>query len=400
MKKQNSIFMLFSIAIIISLSSLLSSIQSLSQLEIIFLDKVFGQTTKTDDFYSSAPLISTRNNFNLTTGELKSDHSPIEYDAFYIPRLQNGTCPSQDSNTQKKEIAIYIHGFLVNGDALGSENATEIFDRARKSINNSTNSTYLIGFNWDSDITAKDKSWEIAKNVAKSNGLKLAQFILDFKKICPETDIRLIAHSLGSRIVLSSLDFLNKNPQWNNKNFKIESVHLLGAAVDDEEVSKDPFDIVKDQKNGYIINLFELNSPLILNGTKLAYGQAIENEVVKFTNLFSSSDDSLEWFYPMAEKNDNALGLTGAEKGISLPKNYNETDVKDKIKSICDANGHNSCDFPYNTVLGAIADVGDNHFGYIGFRDTNGTLKDDGAIDVVVSDWENQKINKVNDRIQ
>ena|SRR5687768_7373080 len=120
-----------------------------------------------DDSYPHGPLIFARNNFNLTTGELKSDHSPIEYDAFYIPRLNNGTCPSEDSINLKKDIAIYIHGFLVNGDALGSENATEIFDRAKQSINNSTNSIHLIGFNWDSDITAKVQSWKIAKEVAK-----------------------------------------------------------------------------------------------------------------------------------------------------------------------------------------------------------------------------------------
>ena len=71
-------------------------------------------------------LWSLRNNFNLTTGELKSDHSPIEYTAINIPGLQNGTCPSQDPNTKKREIAIYIHGFLVNGNALGSENARNI----------------------------------------------------------------------------------------------------------------------------------------------------------------------------------------------------------------------------------------------------------------------------------
>jgi hypothetical protein len=32
--------------------------------------------------------------------------------------------------------------------------------------------------------------------------------------------------------------------------------------------------------------------------------------------------------------------------------------------------------------------------------DTNGTLKDNGAMDVVVSDWEKQEINKINDSIQ
>ena len=94
----------------------------------------------------------------------------------------------------------------------------------------------------------------------------------------------------------------------------------------------------------------------------------------------------------MNEKNYSALG-NSAENGISLPSNYKEIDVKDKIKSIFDANGQNSCDFPYNTVLGSIADVGDNHFGYIGFRDTTGTLKDDGAMAVVVSDWNSTNNN-------
>jgi hypothetical protein len=54
--------------------------------------------------------------------------------------------------------------------------------------------------------------------------------------------------------------------------------------------------------------------------------------------------------------------------------------------------GRNSCNFPYNIVLGAIADVGDNHFGYVGFRDTNGTLQNNGAMDVVVEDWNQQKL--------
>ena len=90
------------------------------------------------------------------------------------------------------------------------------------------------------------------------------------------------------------------------------------------------------------------------------------------------------------EGNDTALGQTGAEYGISLPSNYKEGDVNDNITALCDANGRNSCNFPYNIVLGAITDVGDNHFGYVGFRDTNGTLKSNGAMDVVVEDWNKQ----------
>ncbi|HET6800603.1 MAG TPA: hypothetical protein VFH25_08575 [Nitrososphaeraceae archaeon] len=36
-------------------------------------------------------------------------------------------------------------------------------------------------------------------------------------------------------------------------------------------------------------------------------------------------------------------------------------------------------------------DIGDNHGGYIGFRDSNNInqLKDDGAINIVVKNWKN-----------
>ena len=380
----------FSIAIIYSLSLWIQSYSPSQILTTTLFDNAFGQKINNS---SKVPLISTVGDFNHTNGKLILGHSPIEYNALNIPGLQINDCPAQ------KEIAIYIHGFLVNGKTLGSENATEIFDRARLSLNNTGYDIILIGFNWDSDIT-NNKAWEVAKDVAKSNGLKLAQFILDFKKDCPETDVRLLAHSLGSRIVLSGLDVLNKNQEWNNKNFTIASVHLLGAAVDDEEVSKDPWDIVKDPTNneGYKnINIFALEDPITLKGVKSAFGEAIEDEVRSFSNLYSSEDDSLEWFYPVTEGNDTALGQTGAQYGISLPTNYNETDVKDELIDLCDANGRNSCNFPYNIVLGAIADVGDNHFGYVGFRDTNGTLKDNGAMDVVVEEWNKQ--NKLENKM-
>ena len=374
----------FSIVTTYSLSLWAQSVSSSQVLTTNLFDNTFGQ--EINDSYK-VPLISTVGDFNHTTGKLNTGHNPIEYDASNIPGSQIDDCPPQN------EIAIYIHGFLVNGISLGSENATEIFDRARLSLNNTGYDVTLIGFNWDSDIN-NDKAWEVAKDVAKGNGLKLAQFILDFKKDCPQTDIRLIAHSLGSRIVLSSLDVLNENQEWNNnKNFTIASVHLLGAAVDNEEVSKDPWDIVKDATNDEAyknINIFAMEEPITLKGVKTAFGEAIEDEVRNFSNLYSSKDDSLEWFYPMMEGNDTALGQTGAQYGISLPSNYKERDVKNNITALCDANGRGSCNFPYNIVFGAIADVGDNHFGYVGFRDTNGTLKSNGAMDIVVEDWNKQ----------
>ena len=51
---------------------------------------------------------------------------------------------------------------------------------------------------------------------------------------------------MGARVTLSTLESLYKNQEWNNKNFKIASVHLMGAAVDDEEATKSPSYITAD----------------------------------------------------------------------------------------------------------------------------------------------------------
>jgi hypothetical protein len=43
---------------------------------------------------------------------------------------------------------------------------------------------------------------------------------------------------MGTRVLLSGLDSLYRNQEWNNKNFKIASAHVMGAAVDNEEIAK------------------------------------------------------------------------------------------------------------------------------------------------------------------
>ena len=208
------------------------------------------------------------------------------------------------------------------------------------------------------------------------------------KKQQPEKDvkIRLIAHSLGARVVLSALDSLNKNQTWNNT---IASVHLMAAAVDNEEVSMYPKDI--------------LNDPTNWGSPKSDYGKAIKEEVVEFDNLFSTKDDVLEpnltnpfdQIYPYFEA-DWALGQSGYQKvpydintTKSLPRNYNETDVQNEIVAICDADADGKPDLPF--MAGENITTGDNHGGYLGYRDTanKSRITHDGAINVVVDDWNN-----------
>ena len=226
-----------------------------------------GQTT-------TIPTISTRNHFSRDTGELNSGQTPTGYVASAnIPGLQAGTtCPP--------EIVIYIHGVWVGANSL--EEPDGVFDRAKKSLAAHDYTNPIVGFSWDSDteINADGTGWLTGKVITKENGPKLAQFISDYKNKCEATEVRLIAHSMGARVALSALESLYKNQDWNNKNFKVESVHLMGAAVDNEEVAKSPSYVIRSPSK-----LFNIKEWYDVYGIKSAAGHAIEKEVVKFYNL-------------------------------------------------------------------------------------------------------------------
>ena len=86
------------------------------------------------------------------------------------------------------EVVTFIHGW-GNNETL----AKERLDRVKLSLERNGYAYPLVGLGQDSD-----KLWEPAKLIAKENGPGLANFILDLKEMCHDTQIRLIAHSLGA----------------------------------------------------------------------------------------------------------------------------------------------------------------------------------------------------------
>jgi hypothetical protein len=257
----------------------------------------------------------------------------------------------------------------------------------------------LIGFSWPSDTV-----WLGAQFIAQANGPKLAQLIYNVTNDCPEAKIRIIAHSLGARVVLSALNSLHQNPLWTTNNSNITSVHLMGAAVDDEVSNRTEFTLI-DQTNW--------------GRPKSSYGQAIQDEVINFSNLFSSNDNMLEPLpkppsvpiYPTFES-DFALGQSGYQKyplypnldllynlskRVSLPKNYNETNVTKELVANCDADADGVPDKPFGD--GQAIAVGDNHRGYLGYRYNDNKIIDDGAINVVVSSWNKMPLENVNQNL-
>ena len=109
----------------------------------------------------------------------------------------------------------------------------EQLDRVKMSLENNSYTNPLVGYSWDSD-----SEWIASQYIAKWNGPILADFILNLTNLTnscnldkgKDMQIRIIGHSLGSRVILSSLDSLLKDGTLNKTNTPIASVHLMGAA--------------------------------------------------------------------------------------------------------------------------------------------------------------------------
>ncbi len=126
----------------------------------------------------------------------------------------------------------------------------------------------VIGYSYDSNtagVQYKSAAISALKTgivIAKKNGRNLSKFILDMKAKNPSQRIRLMGHSLGAQVILSTVQMLAKNPK--NKGV-IESVHLFGASI--------PANSFNPQKSGSMF-------------------QKIVNK--KITNYFSPYDDVLK----------------------------------------------------------------------------------------------------------
>ena len=186
--------------------------------------------------------ISTRGYYDLLTGKT------IKNNSYYL-------YPKQDFKklVDSKELTIMIHG-------LRNDNAGAIAKviLAKNKLKKLGYSYPIIGYSYDSNTTGAHlikyakRSLAAGQVIAKKNGRNLGKFIEDFKVNSPSTKIRLIGHSLGSQVILSTLEYLAKK----KKNVGIvESVYLFGASItDDVPASKKYGKILQDIVNTKIVN--------------------------------------------------------------------------------------------------------------------------------------------------
>jgi len=215
------------------------------------------------------PRISTRGYYDLTTGNTIKTTSYYLYPKKYFKNLLGS-----------EEFTIMIHG--LRNDNAGAVAKVLL---AKNQLRKLGYPHPVIGFSYDSNTTGAHlikhakRALATGQIIAKKNGRNLGKFIEYFKSNSPNTKIRLMGHSLGTQVILSTLEYLAKKKQ--NIGI-IHSAYLFGASITE--------DIPSSKKYGTILQ------------------NIIEKKIV---NYYAPTDEILNW------ANDEKyvrgpLGLNGA----------------------------------------------------------------------------------------
>lgn len=147
----------------------------------------------------------------------------------------------------------------------------------------------VIGFSYDSNVKGAHLSkcarhvLQVGQLIAKKNGKNLAKFIDDFKKQSPSTKIRLIGHSLGSQVILSTIFELAKK---NNSNM-LESVHFFGSSISNNTLSSKNYSkILNKTINSSIVNYYAPSDEVLFLAHK-------ENLIQKPIGLYGYSGNPI-----------------------------------------------------------------------------------------------------------
>lgn len=220
--------------------------------------------------------ISTRGYYDLTNGKTIKKNQYFFYPQQEYQKLLGSP-----------ELTIMVHG-LQNNNA----GAIAKVVLAKNRLRHLGYAFPVIGFSYDSNIRGAHLTRHarhalvVGQKIAKKNGRNLALFLQNFKDISPKTKIRLLGHSLGSLVILSTVTYLSKNIK--NSNI-IDSVYFFGASI-----TNDVFSYKK-------------------------YGQSLNDIIAKkIVNFYSPSDEVLSWANE-TKMIRGPLGLHGAI-GKPIPK--------------------------------------------------------------------------------
>jgi hypothetical protein len=231
------------------------------------------------------PRISTRGYYDLSTGTTLKNNSYYTYPKKDFKKL-----------VDSKELTIMIHG--LRNDNAGAVAKVVL---AKKQLHKLGYDHPVIGYSYDSNTTGAHlikhakHALAVGQKIAKKNGKNLGKFIEDFKLLSPKTKIRLMGHSLGSQVILSTVEYLAKKKQ--NVGI-VEGIYFFGASITQ--------DIPSSNKYGKIL-------------------QSIVKS--KIVNHYAPTDEVLNW----ANREKYVKGPLGLNGASGKPiKKYHQKLVKPK----------------------------------------------------------------------
>ena len=187
------------------------------------------------------PRISTRGYYDLSSGVTLKNNSYYTYPKNDFKKL-----------IDSQEVTIMIHG--LRNDNAGAVAKVVL---AQKRLHKLGYAHPVIGYSYDSNTTGAHlikhakRALAVGQKIAIKNGKNLGAFIEDFKIVSPKTKIRLMGHSLGSQVILSTLEYLAKKRQ--NVDI-VEAAYLFGASITE--------DVPSSKKYGKIIKKIWSNRKL------------------------------------------------------------------------------------------------------------------------------------------
>ena len=160
------------------------------------------------------PRVTTRGYYSVEDGRrLKSGYSV--YPPHTMKKIRGA-----------EEVVIMVHG--LRNDRAG---ASAKFEIASERLRDLGYAHQVIGYSYDSNV----KGAHIRANqaaalrtgciIARKNGRNLSKFILDLAEYSPDTGVRLIGHSLGAQVIMSTIGHTAQS------GIPIRSIHLFGASI-------------------------------------------------------------------------------------------------------------------------------------------------------------------------
>ena len=181
-------------------------------------------------------MVSTRGFFNLRDG------AGIKQDKYEL---------LDENMFDFDEITIVIHGMRnTHKDAIGKA------VMARDALSKLGYDKQIVGFSYDANTVGLNELI-VARLIAERNGKLLCNLIEDYKRQNSNGKVRLIGHSLGSRVIASALESLI---------IKVESIHLFGAGITPDRLADDAFR-TKNLMADSIVNYYYPYDEVLLIGS-------------------------------------------------------------------------------------------------------------------------------------